>query len=153
MKKITFVCHANICRSPTAEYIMKAIVRNAGKENEYDINSASTRVFEGCRIYPCTRKELDRRGIEYDYARKSVRIRKKDYAERDMFIVMDEKNVRDLIKKFGNDDARKIRKLLDFTPDGGDVADPWRTRKFDVAFDEIERGCKALFLYLEERFT
>ncbi len=35
-KKILFICHGNICRSPMAEFITKKIVKDLGKENEYD---------------------------------------------------------------------------------------------------------------------
>ena len=41
-KKILFVCHGNICRSPMAEFITKKMVKDLGKENEYEISSAAT---------------------------------------------------------------------------------------------------------------
>lgn len=129
---------------------MKEIVKNAGKVDEYDINSACTRVLVGYRIYPQTREELERRGTEYDKQKRSARVKKSDYEKRDLFVVMDERNVRDLTKIFGKDDKNKIRKLLDFTQKGGEIADPWRTRKFDVAYDEILCGCRALFEKLEQ---
>ena len=42
MTRILFICHGNICRSPTAEYIMKDLVRRAGLEDEFEIASAAT---------------------------------------------------------------------------------------------------------------
>ncbi|MGN0768803.1 MAG: low molecular weight protein-tyrosine-phosphatase [Christensenellales bacterium] len=154
MKKIMFVCHGNICRSPTAEFIMKDIVRKAGKEREYLIRSSATSdEATGCHVYYPAQKELVRRGVPCD-DRRAVRLKSEDYEKYDLFIVMDDRNYVNILKCFGGRDKDgKVKKLLDFTPEGGDIADPWYTDRFDVAFDEIERGCKALFLYLEERFT
>ena len=46
MKKILFVCHGNICRSPMAEFVMKYLVAKAGREEEFYIESAATSTEE-----------------------------------------------------------------------------------------------------------
>ena len=46
MTKILFICHGNICRSPMAEYVMKHLVRQAGREGEFFIDSAATSTEE-----------------------------------------------------------------------------------------------------------
>ncbi len=152
MKKIMFVCHGNICRSPTAEFVMKDIVKKAGKENEYLICSAATSTEAiGCHIYYPAKKELDKRGVKTD-DRRAVQVQRSDYDKYDLFVIMDGRNEINLLKCFGGKDEKgKIKKLLNFTPEGGDVADPWYTDRFDVAFDEIYRGCCALFEYLERK--
>ena len=42
VKRILFVCHGNICRSPMAEFVMKDLVRQKGLDGEYEIASAAT---------------------------------------------------------------------------------------------------------------
>ena len=65
MLRILFVCHGNICRSTMAEQIMKHLVKEAGLEDEFVIDSAATSTEEiGNRIYPPAREELLRHGID-----------------------------------------------------------------------------------------
>ena len=64
MKKILFVCHGNICRSPMAEYIFKDMVEKAGRESEFEIASAATSTEElGNPVYPPARRILAEHGI------------------------------------------------------------------------------------------
>ena len=57
---------------------------------------------------------------------------------------MDEANIGHMRRICGGDSQGKIRKLLDYTHHGGDVADPWYTGRFDVAYRDIYEGCTAL---------
>ena len=53
MIKVLFICHGNICRSPMAEYVMKDLVRQSGREDEFVIASAATSREElGNPVYP-----------------------------------------------------------------------------------------------------
>ena len=64
MVKILFVCHGNICRSPMGEYVMKDMVKKAGREKEFHIASAAVSREEiGNPVYPPARRELARHGI------------------------------------------------------------------------------------------
>ena len=64
MKKILFVCHGNICRSPMAEFVMKDLVRKAGLENQFYIESAATSTEEiGNEVYPPAKRKLAEHGI------------------------------------------------------------------------------------------
>ena len=64
MKKILFVCHGNICRSPMAEYVMKDLVKKAGLEDQFQIASAATSREEiGNPVYPPARRKLAEHGI------------------------------------------------------------------------------------------
>jgi protein-tyrosine phosphatase len=47
-------------------------------------------------------------------------------------------------RMLGGDPEGKIRKLMDYTPRGGDVADPWYSERFDIAYRDIYEGCEAL---------
>lgn len=67
MKRILFVCHGNICRSPMAEFIMKDLVAKAHREDEYYIESAATSTEEiGNSVYPPVRRKLAEHGIACD---------------------------------------------------------------------------------------
>ena len=72
MKKIMFVCYGNICRSPLAEFVFKDIVKKAGKERDFYIQSSATSTEEiGNPVYRHTAKILDRLGIDYSSKRPS----------------------------------------------------------------------------------
>ena len=65
-----------------------------------------------------------------------------EYNDFDYFIVMDSSNYRNLQRIFQNDKNKKIFKLLDFTDNSKDIADPWYTSNFDLTYKEIEKGTK-----------
>ncbi len=151
MIKLLFVCHGNICRSPMAEFIMKKLVRSAGRDTEFEIASAATSDEEvGNPVYPMARQELARHGIGCPgkTARKLVA---EDYNLYDIIIGMDQENLNSMRILFDNDPEGKVSLLLDHTPasdtkhHGRNVSDPWYTRKFSIAWDDIYTGCKALF--------
>ena len=155
MKKIMFVCHGNICRSPMAEFIFKKMLTECGRENEYFISSSATSDEEiyrgvGNPIYPPARRELTVRGVDFDPDKRAVQLRRGDYDKYDIFVTMDEKNVRNALLIFGGDPEGKIKKLMDYTGRGGDVSDPWYSDRFDIAFDDICEGCRALLSSLED---
>lgn len=81
-----------------------------------------------------------------------MRLKKEDYLKYDLFIGMDESNIRGMLEIFGKDPLNKIVKLKDFTT-GGDVADPWYTGRFDAAYDDIEAGCRALTDILKRKYA
>lgn len=143
-----FVCHGNICRSPTAEFIMKDLVRKECPESNIYIASSATSTEEiGNSIYPPAKAELSRRGIPFDDKR-AVQLTKDDYDKYDMFLVMDGNNMRNIMRIFGSDPDGKVHRLLDFTDRGGDISDPWYSGRFDTAFDGIYEGCAALLNYI-----
>ena len=148
MYKIMFVCHGNICRSPMAEFIFKRIISERGLEEKYYVSSSATSREEiwgnvGNPVYPPARDELKKHGIGCD-GKRAVQVKKEDYSNYDLFVCMDSKNVVNATKIFGGDPENKIRKLMDYTSRGGDVADPWYTERFDVTYRDICEGCEAL---------
>lgn len=145
MIKVLFVCHGNICRSPMAEFIMKDLVKKANMTSQFLIASSATSTEEiGNPIYPPARAELKRRNVYFDDSKCAVRLEKSDYDKYDLFAVMDSYNVRNIRRIFKNDPENKIYKLLDYAGRTGDVADPWYSGWFDVAFDDIYEGCEGL---------
>ena len=153
MYKIMFVCHGNICRSPMAEFIFKNLVSERGVEEKYFISSSATSREEiwgdvGNPVYPPARAELQRHGIGCD-GKRAVQLEKNDYEKYDLFVCMDGRNLANAGRILGGDPENKLRKLMDYTPRGGDVADPWYTDRFDVTYRDICEGCEALLASLE----
>ena len=130
---------------------MKRLVRRAGLEEEFEIASAATRDDElGNPVYPLAKRKLAEHGI--GCPGKTARgITLEDYDRYDMIIGMDDETLDDLKYLFPSDEGRKISLLLDHTPESDtkhhnrNVADPWYTRRFDEAWDDINTGCTALF--------
>ncbi len=148
MTKIMFVCHGNICRSPMAEFVFKTLAEEKGVSDRFSVSSSATSDDEiiggvGNPVYPPAVRELAKHGISCE-GKRAVRLRREDYGKYDLFICMDNQNLRNIMRIFGSDPENKVRRLLDYTESGGEVADPWYTRRFDTAFDDIYRGCKTL---------
>lgn len=144
MKKILFICHGNICRSPMAEFVMKDIVRNAGLEHEFDIASAATSREEiGNPVYPPTKRILKEHGISCD-GKTSRQITINDYNYYDYIVAMDQNNLRNLKKIIGDDPQKKVSLLMDYTNRPADVADPWYTGDFNTTWNDVVEGCMGL---------
>ena len=147
MTKILFVCHGNICRSPMAEFLMKELVRENGLENEFYIESAATSTEEiGNGVYPPVKRILKARGIDPS-AKHARQMTRADYDKFDYIVCMDTYNMRNM-RYIADDTCGKYSKLLDFTNNPHDVADPWYSGDFETTEREIEQGCKALLEHI-----
>ena len=151
MQRILFVCYGNICRSPMAEFIMKDLVRRQGLETEFQIASRGTSAEElGNPVYPHARAELRKHGIGCG-GKTASQFTAEDYAASDLILAMDSQNVRAILRIAGGDPQGKVHKLLERTVRGGDVADPWITRRFDAAYQDILMGCQGWLELLAPR--
>lgn len=148
MNRIMFVCHGNICRSPMAEFVFKKLIKERGLEDKFTVSSSATSTEEiyngvGNPVYPPAKRELLKHGITCE-GKRAVQLKKSDYENYDLFICMDSANVRNAIRILDGDKQGKVKKLLSFLGSDGDVADPWYSGNFEIAYQDIYRGCVAL---------
>lgn len=149
MKKILFVCHGNICRSPMAEFVMKDLVQKAGLTDHFYIESAATSTEEiGNEVYPPAKRKLAEHGISCK-GKTARQMTRSDYQRFDLLIGMDDWNIRNMTRIAEGDPEGKIHKLLDYTARKGDVADPWYTGDFDATWRDVTEGCRELLKSLE----
>lgn len=143
MIRVMFVCLGNICRSPMAEFVLKDLVRKRGVENNFLIKSSATSYEEiGNDIHYGTKRKLMEENIPVE-SREAVRLSKNDYEKYDYIIGMEESNVRNILRIVGEDKNSKVCKLLDYSSNPRDIADPWYTGNFDKTYDDILEGCIA----------
>ena len=148
MTKILFVCHGNICRSTMAEYVMKHLVKQAGLEDEFYIDSAATSREEiGNGVHHGTKRKLAQMGVPCGDHR-ARQMTRADYDKFDLLIGMDNPNIRNMTRIAGGDPDGKIRMMLDYTDRPGEVADPWYTGNFDETWDDVFEGCTNLLAQL-----
>ena len=151
MKRILFVCHGNICRSPMAEFVMKDLVGKAGLKDDYYIESAATSTEEiGNEVYPPARRKLAEHGISAK-GKTARQLTRRDYDRFDLLIGMDTWNIRNMNRMCGGDPQGKIHKLMDYTRRPGDVADPWYTGDFETTWQDVLEGCQCLLEQTRER--
>ena len=123
---------------------MKDLVKKAGLESQFHIESAATSTEEiGNPVYPPARRKLAEHGI--DCAGKTARqLRNSDYEKYDLLIGMDRANLRNMYRICGGDFAGKMHLLMDYTDHPGDVADPWYTDDFETTWQDVLAGCQGL---------
>ena len=149
MIRILFVCLGNICRSPMAEYIFKDMTRKSGLEEKFYIDSAATSNEEiGNHMHFGTMSKLKEKHI-YCGNHIARRLTNSDYEKFDYIIGMEESNVRNIKRIVGKDEKKKVYKLLDFSKNPRDIADPWYTGNFDKTYDDIVEGLNAFMKYLQ----
>ena len=132
-----------------AEMVMKRLVREAGRSEQFEIASAATSTEEiGNPVYPPARRKLAEHGISCD-GKTARQITRGDYLYYDVIIAMDGNNLRNLRRLLGEDTEHKIRLLMDYTNRPGDVADPWYTGDFEATWRDVLEGCQGLLAALD----
>ena len=132
-----------------AEFIMKYLVKQAGVAEQFIISSAATTTEElGNDMYPNAKAELKLHRIPFS-KRQARQINNSDYEKWDLIIAMDRENLSDINHVVGNDPLKKVRLLMSFAgEENRSVSDPWYTRDFARAYNDIHRGCEGLLNYL-----
>lgn len=132
-----------------AEFVMKDLVRKAGRESDFLIESAATSTEEiGNDMYPPAKEKLRREGIPFT-RRAARQITAADYQKYDLLIGTDEENLYYMNKRWNNDPDDKIRLLLEFAGSTRPIADPWYTGNFDQTYLDVVEGCEALLRELK----
>lgn len=144
MIKILFVCHGNICRSPMAEYVFRDMVEKKGLGDCFFVaSSATSREEIGNPVHIGTRRILSQKGID-TLDKTAVQLKKEDYKDYDYLIGMDSRNLNNMRRMIGDDQDRKMYRLLDFTDHPRDIADPWYTGDFEQTYEDVYEGCEKL---------
>lgn len=150
---LLFVCHGNICRSPMAEFVMKDMIEKKHLGNRFYVASAATSTEEiGNPVHRGTREKLREYGISTE-GKYAVQLSRKDYENYDYLIGMEQRNVINMLRILGEDPEGKVKRLLDYSSDPRDIADPWYTGDFDRTYDDVYEGCKALLTFILEQET
>lgn len=126
-----------------AEFVLKEMVKEKGIEGNFYIESAAISYEEiGNPVYPPVKRLLESLGI--DCSNKHARIMtKNDYEEFDYILGMDISNIYGIKRIIGEDSSNKVHLLMEYTGENTEVSDPWYTRDFNEAYNDIYRGCKA----------
>lgn len=154
MKKILFICHGNICRSPMAEFVMKQLVSQAGRADEFEIASAAVSTEEiGNDIYPPAKRMLAAKGVPFG-RRAARQMTRADYTNYDYIVCMDQSNLRWMRYIIGEDTEHKVSLLKQWlngpindkmvNDQMVNISDPWYTGDFARAYDDILEGCQGL---------
>jgi protein-tyrosine phosphatase len=149
--RILFVCMGNICRSPTAEGVMRKMLRDGGLEDRIEIDSAGTGGWHaGSPPDERATAAARRRGIPLEGAARQVE--PEDFERFDLIVAMDRSNLDDLQALAPDEEARdRVRLLREFDPASAgapdlDVPDPYYggERGFDAVLDMVEAACRGL---------
>ena len=145
MTRILFVCHGNICRSPMAEFIFKALLKARGLEDGYYVESAAVSTEEiGNGIYPPARRCLSQHGVWFDKGKTARQITRADYGRFDRIICMDRSNLSWLKYIIPSDPEGKVHLMMSYTGHTRDVADPWYTGDFEQTCQDILEACECM---------
>lgn len=145
MVRVLFICHGNICRSVSAQYIFEQLIREKGVEEEFFVDSAATSTEEiGNPIYPPMRSALESHGVPIG-SHRARQVKRHEYEEYDYIIAMDEENMYYLDRILGEDRDGKVHYLMEYTDlPNAKIEDPWYTRNFEKAYQDIKLGCEGL---------
>lgn len=144
-RSVLFVCLGNICRSPTAEGILRQMAADRGLDEHIEVDSAGTiRYHNGSPADPRMQAAAADRG--YELTSISRVITPDDFERFDLIVAMDSDNWRD-IQSLADREQEHVKLFSDFLPEGHprDVPDPYLGEAgFDRALDIIEQGCPAI---------
>ena len=143
-KRVLFVCLGNICRSPTAEGVMRALVAERGLDGRVEVDSAGTIDYHaGEGADPRMLHAAAGRG--YRLESRARRVTAEDFGRFDLVVAMDRSNREDLLERAPEEARDRVRLLSEFLPSGAprDVPDPYwgGPQGFERVIDLVEEAC------------
>jgi protein-tyrosine phosphatase len=138
--RVLFVCLGNICRSPTAEAVFRAMAQDVGTD------SAGTSDWHvGAPPYGAMQAAAKARGYDMSDLR-ARQFTAEDFERFDLILGMDSRNIADMERLRPSGNATPVRLLTDYAPERGmsEVPDPYYTRDFDAALNLIEACARGL---------
>ena len=153
--RVLFVCLGNICRSPTAEVVLRTLAAREAPDLELEVDSAGTAGYHlGEPPDPRTRQAAERRG--YDVAALRARIVEPiDFERFDLILAMDRENLRVLRRRAPSGAEQRVRLFLEFAPQEGleDVPDPYYggPNGFEEVLDLVEAAARGLIAHLRQQ--
>ncbi|MBQ0958656.1 low molecular weight phosphotyrosine protein phosphatase [Ideonella sp. 4Y11] len=153
--RVLMVCTGNICRSPTAEGVLRHLAQQAGWGRRLEVDSAGTTGYH-LGEPPDERSQAHalRRGYDLS-AQRARQVADEDFRRFDWILAMDRGHLRELRERAPVLVHDRIRLLLDFAPglDGRDVPDPYYggATGFEQVLDLVEQGCRGFLAELGRR--
>lgn len=154
MVRVLFVCTGNICRSPTAEGLFRALVRDEGLDHVIETDSAGTHGYHvGDRPDPRSLEAARRRNVDISDQR-ARKVRPADFEDFDLILAMDRGHMRLLHRMAPPGRAERVRLFLEFAPELGleDVPDPYYggSDGFETVLDLIEVAAARLLAHIRK---
>jgi protein-tyrosine phosphatase len=131
-----------------AEFVMRDEVKRRGLDGLIEAYSSATSYEEyGNPVYPPAVSKMKREGVTI-YPHRATPLQKEDYDKYDMFVGMEDYNLRRMKAIFGGDPDGKISKLLDYSDNPRDIADPWYSGNFDRTYLDVVEGVDGLLKFI-----
>ena len=148
MRSVLFVCTANICRSPTAEGVLRKLLAAAGAGSRIQVDSAGTHDYHiGKPPFPLAMERAKLRGYDLTHLL-SRKIRGDDFEHFDLVLGMGREHLANLRQIAPTPYKHRIELFLDYGDryHGKDVPDPFggQAKDYDLVLDMIEDGCRGL---------
>ena len=142
MQKVLFVCLGNICRSPTAEGVFREVVKAAGRESDFEIDSAGTGSWHVGEAPDRRAQHACLRAGSDISAHRARRVSMSDFSSFDLILACDRQNYADLLKLAPTEARGKVHLLMHFAPDAAvdEVPDPYYGN--DAGFDRTVELCR-----------
>ncbi|HWW33366.1 MAG TPA: low molecular weight protein-tyrosine-phosphatase [Steroidobacteraceae bacterium] len=153
--RILFVCLGNICRSPTAEAVLRELAAREAPELTLEVDSAGTAEYHvGQPPDPRTRAAAARRGYDLSALRART-VESTDFERFDLILAMDRDNLKALRRRAPSHSHERLRLFLEFSPDAApeDVPDPYYggPNGFEEVLDLVEAAARGLLKHLRQR--
>lgn len=152
--RILFVCLGNICRSPTAEAVFRAVAARDAPELTIEVDSAGTAGYHiGEPPDARTRQAASRRGYDMSPLRARV-VEPRDFEDFDLILAMDRENLNVLKRRAPEQRRDRVRLFLEFVPEATvtEVPDPYYggPNGFEEVLDLVEAATQGLLQHLRQ---